>query len=348
MTVTVYREPSVFEALAEEWNALVDSNPATPPFLRCEWLRLWWRIVGRGDLWVLAARDEAGALIGLAPLYLDVGEDGARVLRQVGHGPPFYMEISDYLDLPVAPGREGAFYAALLDALAGAAPGVAVPAWDRVEIYNLGEWSPLPAGLQVHATTRGLTVEKSPVTVCPVITLPSSFDAYLETLDSKQRREIKRKLRRATGENKVAWYIVGPDRDIEAEAQAFVEMMAISGKGKEDFLIPQMREMFVEGMGAAQAGGWLQLAFLEVNGRKAAAYLNFDYHDRIWVFNSAIDVDASGTISTGWVLLAYLIEWAIQNGRECYDFLRGDEDYKLRFGGVPTPIYRLIIKRLGE
>jgi CelD/BcsL family acetyltransferase involved in cellulose biosynthesis len=87
---------------------------------------------------------------------------------------------------------------------------------------------------------------------------------------------------------------------------------------------------------------------LEVNGRKAAAYLNFDYHGRIWVFNSALDVEASSGVSTGWVLLAKLIQWAIEHGRKHYDFLRGDEDYKLRFGGRPTNIYRLTITRLGD
>jgi CelD/BcsL family acetyltransferase involved in cellulose biosynthesis len=105
--------------------------------------------------------------------------------------------------------------------------------------------------------------------------------------------------------------------------------------------------MFVEGMDAAQAARWLQLAILEVNGRKAAAYLNFDYHGRVWVFNSALDAEASQAISTGWVLLAYLIQWAIENGRQYYDFLRGDEAYKLYFGGRLTEIYKLTVKRLG-
>jgi CelD/BcsL family acetyltransferase involved in cellulose biosynthesis len=200
----------------------------------------------------------------------------------------------------------------------------------------------------VHAATWGLEIERSPVMMCPVIPLPDTFEVYLETLDSKQRREIKRKLRRAGGEADTRWYIVGPEHDIAAEAEAFVAMMLRSGKGKDEFLIQQMRQMFVEGMRAAQAGGWLQLAFLEVAGRKAAAYFNFDYHGRIWVFNSAIDTEASGGISTGWVLLANLIQWAIANGREYYDFLRGDEEYKLHFGGRPTFIQKLNIRRLGH
>jgi len=344
MTVVVYRDPSGFHALANEWNSLVDQNLASPPFIRSEWLSLWWRIVGTGELWIVAVRDEGGALIGVAPLYVDTA-DGVRVVRMVGYGPQFYMDISDYLDFVVAPGREAAVYAAVLDALTGAAKDVDAPAWDRIELCNLADWSPLPAGLEIHAATWGLEIEKTPLSVCPVVKLPGSWEAYLESLDAKQRREIKRKMRRADGENEVRWYVVGPERDIEAEARAFVEMMALSGKGKEDFLIPQMREMFAEGMKAAQAGGWLQLAFLEVDGRKAAAYLNFDYHGRVWVFNSALDLEASAGISTGWVLLGYLIQWAIEQRRECYDFLRGDEEYKLQFGGRPTSTYKLIMTR---
>ena len=346
MSVTIYRDPTVFETLAAEWNGLVDANPASPPFVRAEWLALWWRIVGQGALCIIAVRDAAEALVGVAPLYL-VEEAGERLLRQVGYGRPFYMEISDYLDFVVAPGQEAALYAAVFDTLTGARPGLEAPAWDRIELCNLGGWSPLLTGVEAHAANWGLQVEKSPLSLCPVIPLPDTWDAYLESLDSKQRREIKRKLRRADGDIDAGWYIVGPDHDIRAEAQAFVDMMAGSGKGKEEFLIPQMREMFVEGMLAAQANGWLQLAFLVVRGRKAAAYLNFDYHDRIWVFNSAINVEASGGISTGWVLLAQLIRRAIENGRKHYDFLRGDEEYKLHFGGQLTEIYKLSITRRG-
>ncbi|MBI3361570.1 MAG: GNAT family N-acetyltransferase [Chloroflexi bacterium] len=343
MPVTIYRDPSAFDALASEWNTLVDQNPALPPFMRREWLSLWWRIVGIGELFLVAAREDSGRAIGIAPLYVDPS-DGRRVVRNVGYGTPFYMDISDYLDFIIAPGREAEVYAAMLEALCG--PDA--PDWDRIELCNLAEWSPLLTGFEAQATQRGLKIEKSPLSTCPALQLPDSFDAYLESLDAKQRREIKRKMRRAGGETEVTWYIVGPERDIEAEAGAFIEMMSISGKGKHDFLIPQMREMFLEGMKMAQANGWLQLAFLEVNGRKAAAYLNFDYHGRVWVFNSAIDAEASGGISTGWVLLANLIQWAIENKREYYDFLRGDEEYKLQFGGKPTSIYKMTVRRAGE
>ena len=58
---------------------------------------------------------------------------------------------------------------------------------------------------------------------------------------------------------------------------------------KKAFLTPAMRSQMQAAAHAAFDGGWLQLAFLEVGGEKAAAYLNFDYGDHIWVYNSGLD-----------------------------------------------------------
>ena len=70
----------------------------------------------------------------------------------------------------------------------------------------------------------------------------------------------------------------------------------------------------------------------------------FDFGNRLWVYNSAIDPRFS-SLSAGWVLLAHLLQWAIENRRSAFDFMRGPEDYKLRFGGVPGKIYRLQVSR---
>lgn len=91
-------------------------------------------------------------------------------------------------------------------------------------------------------------------------------------------------------------------------------------------------------------GGWLQLIFMEIGGEKAAAYLNFDFGNRIWLYNSGINFKFN-YYSPGWVLLAYLIQWSIENGREVLDFMRGDETYKYRFGGVDRFVHRVQIRR---
>ncbi len=45
------------------------------------------------------------------------------------------------------------------------------------------------------------------------------------------------------------------------------------------------------------------------------------------------------------VLLGRLIEYAIQQGYEAFDFLRGDEAYKYDMGGRDTNVYQLQIAK---
>ena len=90
--------------------------------------------------------------------------------------------------------------------------------------------------------------------------------------------------------------------------------------------------------------GCLALAFLEINGRKAAGYLCFDYLNRIWVYNSGLDRSMM-EYSPGWVLLGYLLQWANENKRSEFDFMRGNEDYKYRFGAVDRFVVRATLQK---
>jgi CelD/BcsL family acetyltransferase involved in cellulose biosynthesis len=88
----------------------------------------------------------------------------------------------------------------------------------------------------------------------------------------------------------------------------------------------------------------LELAFLELGGRKAAAFFNFTFGNRVWVYNSGMDPQYA-QYSPGWVLLAMLIRRAIEKGCQAFDFMRGDEPYKFQWGGIGETIVRLVIRR---
>jgi CelD/BcsL family acetyltransferase involved in cellulose biosynthesis len=113
---------------------------------------------------------------------------------------------------------------------------------------------------------------------------------------------------------------------------------------KAAFLTDVMRSQMKAGVHAAFRAGWLQLAFMEVDGEKACGYLNFDYDNKIWVYNSGLDRKFMD-LSPGWVLLGYLLQWANENKRAEFDFLRGDEDYKYKFGGLDRHVMRVKITK---
>ena len=340
MKLELHRDPAVFETLKVDWNTLAEKGVTRVPFVSAEYQRAWWQHRGGGEwpeaeLLVITARADEGQLIGIAPLFFAKNLDGRPALLFVGS-----IEISDYLDLVVAREQADSFCAALLDRLTE--PDV--PDWEVLDLYNIPESSPTRSALARAARDRGWPSVEQVLQPVTVITRPDSWEAYLALLDKKERQEIKRKLRRASGnEEAMTWYRVGPEHNLQAELEAFLELMALND-GKARFLTPVMYAQFTETIRVLHEKRWLLLAFLKINDDRAAAYLCFDFGNRLWVYNSAIDPRFS-SLSVGWVLLAHLLQWAIENRRAAFDFMRGPEDYKLRFGGVPGKIYRLQISR---
>lgn len=183
--------------------------------------------------------------------------------------------------------------------------------------------------------------------VAPVIPLPGDFEAYLEALDGKQRRELRRKMRRAEAwEGGVDWYAVGPGHDLSGELAAFLDLMAMSDPQKAAFLDDPGNRAFFEGLAPLAANhGWLRLEFLTVGGQRAAGLFNLIIGDRQMVYNSGLNYEDFGAVSPGWVLFGHSIGDAIERGIACYDFLRGGEDYKYRLGGQDTAVHDIVAKR---
>jgi CelD/BcsL family acetyltransferase involved in cellulose biosynthesis len=328
-------DASSFDTLAGEWNGLLHRSAADTLFLTVEYQQAWWQHLGRGELALVAIRDGA-ELVGIVPLFAADDDGGSRALATIG-----CVEVSDYLDLIAARGREREVLAALLDFLSGED----APRWDYLDLCNIPEGSPTLSLLPQMAEERGWSVSVGLDAVCPLVRLPSTWEEYLASLAGKERREIRRKLGRAEGEFEASWYIVGPERDLDAEVSDFLRLMAASSPEKDAFLTERMRSFFRALAAAAQVQGWLQLAFLEAAGEKVAAYLNLVYNNRVLVYNSGLDWQRFPHLSAGHVLIAYCIRRAIEEGREAFDFLRGGERYKYQFGGQDSEVRRLVIRR---
>ncbi|HEY9077641.1 MAG TPA: GNAT family N-acetyltransferase [Anaerolineaceae bacterium] len=321
-----------------EWNTLLGSAITNVPFLRYEYLNRWWQTGGGGEwnersLALVAAR-QAGLLVGIAPLFHTPNHQGIPRLMLLGS-----IEISDYLDLIVSQQHHEEFCTGLLNFLSTAP----LPPWDALDLYNLLENSPTLTTLAAIASRANLHVEKEKLQHCPYIPLPGDWDIYLAGIDKKQRHEIRRKIRRAEESGiPLRWYIVSERANLDDEIQSFLDLMSQDAP-KAAFLTPAMRLQMKTSLAAAFDAGYLSLAFLEIGGQKAAAYLNFDYLNRIWVYNSGVNRSLM-EYSPGWVLLGYLLQWANQTGKKEFDFMRGDEEYKYRFGGVDRFVWRMILK----
>jgi CelD/BcsL family acetyltransferase involved in cellulose biosynthesis len=334
---------STYEELEDheaEWNNLLLKSASHVPFLRHEYIKTWWKTLGGGEwqdgtLHIITAHSNDGEIKGIAPLFRTTNLDGKSALMIIGS-----IEISDYLDFLAAPEDLPDFIDAVLKDLEGPQG----PVWEILDLYNIPEESQTLARLDDAVQKLGWNITKERIQPAPYILIPHSWNEYLKGIKKKQRHEIRRKLKRAENhDTPVSWYFVQDEDSLDEEIKAFLDLMALDNQ-KEEFLTDIMRKQMGEAIHTAFNAGWLQLSFLMIGEEKAAAYLNFDYANKLWVYNSAINFDFYD-LSPGWVLLAYLIQWAIENGREVLDFMRGDEVYKYRFGGIDRYVMRVQITR---
>ena len=339
MITRVFQTFEGLKSIEDAWVELLDRMPIKSPFQDPGYNRLWWDTLGggewqEGDLWVIAGYDQTERLVGLAPLFLSHTASGSRELRLIGS-----HEISDYLDFILDPDHAARFLDALLERITQDAPD----GCQRLVLDNILEESPTIPLMETVARARGWQLTLERIGPSPLLELPSSFEAYLENLESKQRRELKRKMRRAADyPASVTWRIEDQVGGISQAMAVFLDLMANDSE-KNAFLTEPMREHFHKLATRGVEAGWLHLAFLEVSGEPVFGYLNLIAQNRLWVYNSGFNPDHFA-LSPGWVLMGYLIQWAVECNFEAIDFMRGDEDYKYRLGGIDRFVTRLTLQ----
>lgn len=334
--LTIDRNVSGFDALRSEWNDLLQTSQTNTIFLSWEWQTTWWRHWGGDELYLLSWRDEeTGRLLGLAPLFVDLTDAGQRRLLLVGG-----TEVSDYLDVIADPAHAAPIYLSLAEWLGS----TDAPAWDLVEFVNVPAASPTLTELCAHLAARWPTAARKE-DVCPVIQLPADWESYLNLLDKHQRHEVRRKLRKIEQAPNVRWWFSASLGDLGRDVEDFITLHQLSSADKDDFMTEPMKAFFRDLAQAMAAKGWLALALLEVNERPAAALFSLRWQDQWLLYNSGYDPLNFKDLSTGVVLQARCIEYAIQAGFRVFDFLQGNEVYKYRLGGQDTEVWRLTVRQ---
>jgi CelD/BcsL family acetyltransferase involved in cellulose biosynthesis len=314
-----------------DWTNLVAADPAGTFFHTPQFLKLYWEefLEGQEQL-VLAFAEEDGSQVGAVAFE----RSGAR-LRFLGG-----TEVTDYMGPVAFPDAAGGFAKELLAALERRDD------WTEADLRGLPEDRPWLGRLAESAAAQGLRVELIDDTngIAPFLRLPGSYDEYLNALPAKLRHEIRRKARKLAAE-------AGPYRiclahpDTLAEyLDRFVELHKQSDGPKGVFLQSGM-EIFFRRLGEEfLRRGMFSLAFLEVGGQKVAGTVGFRFEGITYLYNSAFD-RSWRHLSPGMVLVAEDIRIAIEGGCNGFDMLKGEYDYKYRFGAYPRFIKRLAISR---
>jgi CelD/BcsL family acetyltransferase involved in cellulose biosynthesis len=297
-------QPEPFESLEEDWIRLgvLSGNV----FATWEWASVWWRHFGDGrPALTAAARDGAGHVVAILPLYLGIDRP-VRVARFIGHG------AGDELGPVCEPG----------EARGEAALARAEGDWDVL----LAERLRGPG----HAERLGGRVIGRDAS--PVIELPDGgWDDYLASRSSNFRSQVRRKERKLVREHGLSYRLSDDPERLDADLTTLFELHHARWAGGSSGALAGSRDAFHREFAAlAQERGWLRLWLAEIGGRPVAAWYGFRFGGADWYYQFGRD-PAWDKASLGLVLLAHTVRDAIESGQRQYRLLRGDESYKDRF-----------------
>jgi CelD/BcsL family acetyltransferase involved in cellulose biosynthesis len=326
--------PAALERLRVEWERLWQQAPHATPFQSPEWLLPWWKHIGRGTLATIAIRSAmAGELVALAPLYVFAGgATGKRHLFPIG------IATTDYLDVLVKPGWEELALHCLASNLAHC-----VEDWDVLEFPQLRRGATL-LGLAAPAGWRQEIASAEPH---PVLMLREFRPGAGPALPPRMAQNVRYCRRRAARAGTLA-YDTADARTLPAFLDALVRLhtrrwseRGLTGVLKDASVLAWHREATP----LLQAAGLLRLHALRLDGEFIAVlYCLADVapaRDRRYYYYLGGFDPRFRSLSPGTLLVAHVVEQALAEGALAFDFLRGAESYKYRWGAEDQPMATL-------
>lgn len=313
--------------LEAEWDGFLSDSTADTLFLTFDWLSAWWESFGEGrDLRILVVRrEEDGLLVGAAPLVLGrgrwLGLLPMREMSLIGAG----IAAADHLDFPLRRGFEAVAGRALWERLSADRSD-----WDVLRLDGFSDTSPM---LGVF----GETARFFSTNTCRFMSLPETWEAYLQTLPSKRRRRIGWRRRRLEKEfpDAVQFRTVTAPGDLDGAMDSLFRLHqeVQTGRGNPgSFAGDTMRDFHRAVARRLLKAGRLRLHLITVDGEDIAAIYCFRHGDALSFYSTGF-AGAWDRHNPGRQVMAFSMESAIDEGAGVYDFLRGDESYKEAFEG---------------
>lgn len=310
---------TALEPLRDAWERLFAAVPAATPFQSAEWLLPWidhFHAAGGGQLLVLVAR-RGQELVGVAPLRIAETPAG-RTLSFIGHG------ISDYAGFLIAPGCENAVAAAFLARLAA-----------RRATFDLCDLDQVPPGDPLHGAPvpDEFVEESTDRQVCPEVPLPRTSAELSARLSSAFAKKIRSYVRRLAREPGFA-FDRADERSFDELIDAFFSLHTARWRTRDQpgvLAEDSVRAFHRTAARGLLARGRLRLHAVRARGRVVAVVYAFGHGKRVYSYLSGFHPELAPLCCATVALWRAMME-AIDDGFEVYDYLRGAEPYKYRWG----------------
>ena len=241
----------------------------------------------------------------------------------------------DHLDVLAAPDADLDEFVPVLETMP----------WDVLMLDNLAPEAPNAARLCAAVARRGAAPRQRSASSCPYLELPRSWEEYLSTLPATRRQTLRRKERNLHRDHVVTLTDYGPER-LQEGWRWLTALHERRWEGAAIFRDPRVERLHRTFARDMANSGQLWLTTLDLDGTPAAAWYGFAMRDTISFYQSGRDPGWEHK-SVGRVLMGMMIRRAIEQGYRRFDFLRGEEPYKLQWTETRRSTRETVVFRPG-
>lgn len=325
MVIEIHSEISRNNSLYQQWCEL-----ACTPLEHPDWLLTWWDAYGRdardSQLHVVTIRENE-KLVALSPLFVK----GSR-LRLLGSG----AVSTDHQELLI--GTESIettrqFLLWLLDQ-------TNLSGWTNTELECIDENSTtLSAVRQISATREGLVLLSNDTANCK-LELPTDWESYLGSLSRNHRKRCRRWERNYFESGRVWTKSTHQEWDYD---DAFSCLVELHGRRRLDanespklFECHRFSVFLRNAFRSLASKGMAEISAIVLDDQVVAIEFEMSSKNTVFAYQSGM-IAGSQKISPGSLSIMSRIRSAIEGGKQTYDFMRGAEDYKFRWGATVQP-----------
>ncbi|MBI3384644.1 GNAT family N-acetyltransferase [Candidatus Gottesmanbacteria bacterium] len=326
--MVTYKITAGLETYLNEWNRLIENSHTATVFQTPEYLLSWREsFVSQKEVLLISIFEDL-EVIGIAVFRKQADKATLLGTDRIGLGGDL---VTDFGDIIAKEGKEKEIWKEVLLALGK--NGI-----KEVVLDYIRQTSPSFTALTKLGHSHEEMLDNAIPDVSPSLDLPKTFNDYLNLLERKNRHELQRKLRRL--EN------TGYDIRVSAKATditEFIRLHKASTLTKDRFMNSEMVNFFTKIAKGLFSKGFIDLVFMEVEGKSVASTLSFLWKREYWLYNSGFDRNYKD-LAVGLLLKGLTIKRAIDLGYNKYNFLRGNERYKYDLGAIDEKLYKIIIQ----
>lgn len=329
--VVTEKEISSLEA---DWNRLSETAELPNVFMTFGWFRAWNQRLAQEDRRrrpnVLVLRKDQ-EVMGISPFILRMCSRFGFVVRKI----EFVGDQGDYNDFVLggdAAGQIGSVARYLAQTS---------DEWDLVELTDLrdaeGQMPRIENALSRANLLYRILPEKEG---CPFLSINADASTLMKNLSGHVRGTLRKRMERASADGLRVRIIENPHHE-----PRLLEKLIDLERGKQSLwgpFIGRYPEVFRLLFDALGPRGWFYVALLEQDDDPVAYQVGFCCGDKLWDYAKAFN-RSFARYAPGTMLVQAVLDYGFSRGYDEYDFLRGEEPYKMVWSTGCHRRFRLLI-----